>query len=391
MKVTMCLVGGIPRADDASTRNLRALRWLSKHHTVSLLPIYLSASHNLSREQVRQQLSDVGVPVDSVTMLPALQAPGYPSLRKKRTANSLARGLKGALFEQIDDTEWLWVSFPPLVADGDLIKQCRNQGIRISWDWDCLSLLAARSTIQEFPSPAAALSFLQLFSQLTYEFRYLRHLHALTVPGPTDKATLERTTRRRVLRLRAAIDVSRFSNLPPVSAEGNPTALFIGSHWPPNIHGISWVLRNVWPGVEARLPDARLRIVGRGMSQDLLPDVGAGVEIVGEVPDVRAELGPANVVLSPIFFGAGIPTKLLEAAASGKATLVTTYCARVLGTSPFDATDDARMWTRHLIDLLENPTQAEALGAHNLRFAHDHWDESGWVHDMEMLDSLMSS
>jgi glycosyltransferase involved in cell wall biosynthesis len=141
-------------------------------------------------------------------------------------------------------------------------------------------------------------------------------------------------------------------------------------------------MTNVWPGVARRLPDARLRVVGRGLTADLWPRVGSQVEIIGEVPDAAVELARARVVVCPVFFGAGVPTKLLDAAASGKPALTTMYCSRVLGGSPFEASDDPGFWQDRLVALLENPAEARAAGARALAYAHANWDETSWAEDM---------
>jgi glycosyltransferase involved in cell wall biosynthesis len=163
-------------------------------------------------------------------------------------------------------------------------------------------------------------------------------------------------------------------------------AVFVGSRWPPNIYGVGWVMARVWPEVAARLPNARLRVVGRGLTADLWPSVSSRVEIVGEVPDVRVELAHARVVLCPVFFGAGVPTKLLDAAASGKPALTTTYCSRVLGASPFEASDDPGYWQERLVALLENPDEARDAGARALAYAYANWDEASWAEDMAAVE-----
>ena len=326
-----------------------------------------------------------------VDLLPGLEAPGDPSIRHRRTTGSIARQLRHSLLEQLDNVDWLWVAYPPLVADSLLLKEFKSRRIRVSWDWDCLSLLHLRFARRRWAAPHSVVEYGRAVSAASYEYRSLRKLQAITVPGKTDRLALERTTRRRVMQLSAVVDVNRFAAVARSRTDDGPVAVFIGSCWQPNIHGISWVLRNVWPQVMACLPQARLRIVGRGLTRELLGDPGRGVEIIGEVQDVRTELARARVVLCPIFFGAGIPTKLLEAAASGKATLATTYCHKVLGGSPFEISDAPAHWQKQLVRLLRDQDAALELGDKVLAYVKAEWSELRWRDEMMKLEMAMSS
>jgi glycosyltransferase involved in cell wall biosynthesis len=81
----------------------------------------------------------------------------------------------------------------------------------------------------------------------------------------------------------------------------------------PNCDGARFFVREVFPQVRAALPGARLRLVGRhgGLIDDLA--AVAGVELVGEVSDIDAELRAADVVVVPVRYGGGTRVKLLEA------------------------------------------------------------------------------
>lgn len=76
--------------------------------------------------------------------------------------------------------------------------------------------------------------------------------------------------------------------------------------------------REVLPLVRQRVPDARLRLVGARPGAairrlDGLP----GVEVVGPVPEMAAELHRATVAVVPMFTGSGMKNKLLESFAAG--------------------------------------------------------------------------
>lgn len=99
-------------------------------------------------------------------------------------------------------------------------------------------------------------------------------------------------------------------------AGGHPTMLFVGAlDYGPNTEAVEWFVREVLPLVRLRRPEAVVRIVGRGAERFGWMAGVAGVELVGEVPAIRAELDRADVSVVPIRVGAGTRLKVVEAMA----------------------------------------------------------------------------
>lgn len=103
------------------------------------------------------------------------------------------------------------------------------------------------------------------------------------------------------------------------SAVSQSYALFVGSHFPPNVYAMRWWAREVAPRVS--IP---LKIVGCGfekMKQEL--ESGPNMEVVGTVDDLSVWYRDAACVVSPIFHGSGMKTKTAEALMFGKRILAT--------------------------------------------------------------------
>ena len=107
----------------------------------------------------------------------------------------------------------------------------------------------------------------------------------------------------------------------PATAErrqtATPTFVFLGdlslAH---NDDALRWFLQTVWPTVLARLPAARLLVLGRGAGPQLLAqaaELADSVSIDGYVPDLGDALGRAVAMLNPLRFGSGIKLKVIEA------------------------------------------------------------------------------
>jgi glycosyltransferase involved in cell wall biosynthesis len=96
---------------------------------------------------------------------------------------------------------------------------------------------------------------------------------------------------------------------------GSATILYVGSFsYAPNVDAATYAALHVLPRVRERIPDARLRLVGRdGFTQLAALEGVPGVEIVGEVSGIGQELARGDVSLVPIRFGGGTRVKILEA------------------------------------------------------------------------------
>ncbi|MBZ5679225.1 MAG: glycosyltransferase family 4 protein [Acidobacteriia bacterium] len=118
------------------------------------------------------------------------------------------------------------------------------------------------------------------------------------------------------------------------SASGPVTqakVVFVGAmDWEPNIDGVGYFCDEVWPSILRRLPDARLRVVGRNPGQEVLRLASDSVEILGSVPSVVEYLREAAVVVVPLRIGGGTRLKIYEAMAAGKAVVSTTIGAEGL-------------------------------------------------------------
>ncbi len=116
----------------------------------------------------------------------------------------------------------------------------------------------------------------------------------------------------------------------PLDPEGAdpPTVLFVGSFGhPPNVDGARWLAGTIFPRVTARVPEARLELVGQAPGAEVRALAGGAVSVHASVPDVTPYLDRAAVVVAPIRIGGSMRGKVLEALAAGKALVATPRAA----------------------------------------------------------------
>lgn len=91
--------------------------------------------------------------------------------------------------------------------------------------------------------------------------------------------------------------------------------LFVGTlGWEPNVHGLLWFLKEVWPSLQENVPDLVFYIVGKKADKRLMQlNLGENVIFTGFVEDLEEYYSKARAVVVPLKFGSGMKVKLLEA------------------------------------------------------------------------------
>ena len=156
--------------------------------------------------------------------------------------------------------------------------------------------------------------------------------------------------------------------------EQPPVAILAGSwDWPPNREGGRRFVEAGWGRVRARLPGARLRVVGKALPAALAEVARrAGAEPVGYVEDMVPEFARASVMVVPLWMGAGARVKIVEALAARLPVVTTTLGAEGLGLTPGTHAlfaDTPESLGDAVADLLMQPGRAQSLAEAGYAFA----------------------
>jgi sugar transferase (PEP-CTERM/EpsH1 system associated) len=186
------------------------------------------------------------------------------------------------------------------------------------------------------------------------------------------------------------VDLDYFRPMAPAPPEDG--CVFVGAlDYRPNVDAVTWFGKEVWPRLRRRRPDARLRLVGRRP----VPEVTAlarvaGIEVVGQVPDVRPYLAGAAVVVAPLRIARGLQNKVLEAMAMGLAVVATAKAHEGLEARPGEhlcVVDAPAAFADTVTDLLGSPERRQALGRAARRFVEAH---HSWSASMAKLDTVLA-
>jgi polysaccharide biosynthesis protein PslH len=199
--------------------------------------------------------------------------------------------------------------------------------------------------------------------------------HGVVVTTPVEAAIYDSFAGPGTARVVAnGVDLDYFR---PEPGETEPACVFVGAlDYRPNVEGVCWFCREVWPVLRQRRPDARLLLVGRRPAPAVQRLGGqSGVEVVGQVPDVRPYLRRAALAIVPLQIARGVQNKLLEALAMAKAVVASPQCVAGLQTQRdvhLKIADSAAAWTEIVVGLLENKNERDRLGAAGRRYVEQY-------------------
>lgn len=174
------------------------------------------------------------------------------------------------------------------------------------------------------------------------------------------------------------VDCAAYASLPLGRTPTPPVLIYIGAlSWVPNAVASDYLARVVLPEVRKVHPDAVLKLVGR----DPGPAVKAlaslpGVEVHGNVPDVKVFLAEASLLAVALDSGGGTRLKILEAFAAGLPVVSTP-----VGCEGIEAVHGEHLWVAEydtfaqgVLASLADPAAANARAARARELALAHYD-----------------
>jgi polysaccharide biosynthesis protein PslH len=155
--------------------------------------------------------------------------------------------------------------------------------------------------------------------------------------------------------------------------------VFVGAlDYRPNVDAVDWFCREAWPEILASRSDARFALVGRKPSSAIRRLAGLpGVDLVGQVPDIRPHLASASVAVIPLRIARGVQNKVLEALAMGKAVVASPEAIEGIQAEPgvhLLAASTPSEWVVTVTRLLDDPDLRRRLGLAGRAFVEEFHD-----------------
>jgi sugar transferase (PEP-CTERM/EpsH1 system associated) len=202
---------------------------------------------------------------------------------------------------------------------------------------------------------------------------------AVTLVGEAEAALYRRFAAPGTVRaITNGVDLEYFR---PGPEAAGPVCVFVGAlDYHPNVDGANWFCREVWPQIVCRRPGAKFLLVGRRPAPAVrrLGDL-PGVELVGQVPDVRPHVARSAVTVVPLRIARGVQNKVLESLAMAKPTVASPQSLAGLRAEPgahLLRASSPDEWVEAVLRLFEDRQLCRRLGAAGRHYVEENhcWD-----------------
>jgi glycosyltransferase involved in cell wall biosynthesis len=166
----------------------------------------------------------------------------------------------------------------------------------------------------------------------------------------------------------------------PEKSEAGMNILFTGKlSYFPNQNGIRWLVAQVFPEIQKRVPTVRLYIVGNAPPADIQALHSEAIIVTGKVPSVQPYQQMASVFVCPLWEGGGSRLKIIEAMAAGIPVVSTSKGAEGIEARHAEhlyVADDAYAFARLVSDLLLDDEKRSQIAQHAFHLVRDlySWD-----------------
>ncbi len=229
-------------------------------------------------------------------------------------------------------------------------------------------------------NPLKKLYLKEASSQLKrYEMKAIQHVDSIVYISPHDIQLFEKmgfSGNRYYYPI--GIDLEKLKHQLPVFNRKEPELHFIGSlDWIPNQEGLLWFIHKIWPAINKRFPQCKLKIAGRNIPSDFYTLSYQNIEIVGEVEDAVAFVQSSPISIVPLLSGGGMRAKIIEAMALGPVVISTTVGIEGI---PADhashamIADSPEQFVRAISTLIENPDKVNTISLDARKLVESHFN-----------------
>ena len=184
------------------------------------------------------------------------------------------------------------------------------------------------------------------------------------------------------------VDAQAVRPVPP--AAGAKGILYIGTmFFLPNVEGVLWFAREVWPKVIAQAPQASFTVVGKRPPKEVrdleaandpagsVIGQGGSIRVTGFVEELQPYLEQAAVFIVPLFSGSGMRVKIVDAWRWGLPVVSTTIGAEGIQYQDGEnilIADDPVGFAQAVTRVLGEPALAAKLRENGRRWVEEHYD-----------------
>jgi glycosyltransferase involved in cell wall biosynthesis len=182
-----------------------------------------------------------------------------------------------------------------------------------------------------------------------------------------------------------------FPSTPPVyERRVEPRFIFVGTlPYGPNLDGVRWFVREIWPRIRGVLPNATINVVGSYSGiESIVKQLSRqpGVRFTGYSTDLESMLRHAACLVVPLRLGGGTRIKIIEAWARGLPVVSTSIGCEGLGAVHLQTlfiADDPRRFADECLNLVRSPERGQRVARCAYDYGRSHFAWRCVAEDLE--------
>ncbi len=191
------------------------------------------------------------------------------------------------------------------------------------------------------------------------------------------------------------LDVRMLSTITPIDKAAIPRfedrrgIVFIGGfEHPPNLDAVLYFAREIFPMVQARIPECVFQVIGSAPTPEILALASPRIQVLGYVPEVRPYFDQARVSVAPVRFGAGVKGKVNQSMSRGVPVVVTQVAAEgmfLVHEQSAMVADDPQSFADAIVRVWNSRELWEQLSRNGLSTLREHFSVESATHRIDEL------
>jgi glycosyltransferase involved in cell wall biosynthesis len=199
--------------------------------------------------------------------------------------------------------------------------------------------------------------------------------------APLSNLVFSTPSTKNIITIPICVDTQ--SSVPVEPNPGSLDVLHLGTmFWAPNVEGVIWFTRKVWPIVIDQIPQATFTIAGKNPPIEIreLSNNGhpsSAIRVTGYIPDPQPLLKKAGVFIVPLLAGGGMRVKIIDAWRWGLPIVSTSIGAEGVHIKPGEnilIADDPLTFAQSIVRVLKEASLSERLRLNGRRWVEEHYN-----------------
>jgi glycosyltransferase involved in cell wall biosynthesis len=175
----------------------------------------------------------------------------------------------------------------------------------------------------------------------------------------------------------AGVELKKYNHSEAIVCEENSMFSISALDWMPNIEGLDWFLKNIWPEVHRTNPKCTFHVAGKSTPEKYMNMQIPNVFFHGFVDNAELFKKKYQLMLVPLLSGGGMRIKIIEGMAAEKCILSTAVGAEGIiceNNKDIIIADTPKEWIQSINELLNNTNKIEQIAKEALKTVTENYD-----------------